>query len=92
MALTERVHLTFRGRVQGVGFRWFVRELAQRMRVSGWVRNLPGGDVEAQAEAEPEVLRRFVSAVRGGPGYARVDEFEQRGVPAQDDREPFAIV
>lgn len=62
-----------RGRVQGVGFRWFVQEAATRAGATGWVRNLPDGDVEALVEGEPEVVARVEAALRTGPRAARVD-------------------
>jgi len=64
------------GRVQGVGFRWFTREAADREGVHGWVRNLPDGRVEANAEGDADALERFERALRHGPRGARVDEVE----------------
>ncbi|MGH9442115.1 MAG: acylphosphatase [Thermoanaerobaculia bacterium] len=60
------------GRVQGVGFRHFVRTQGRRMNVAGWVRNLPDGRVEAEATAEEDVLALFESALRSGPPLAAV--------------------
>jgi len=68
------VHMIVRGRVQGVGFRFFVRGQASVMGVAGWVKNLPDGSVEIHAEAEREVLEKFVEKVRRGPVFAHVDE------------------
>ena len=62
------------GRVQGVGFRWFTREAAQREGVTGWVRNLPDGSVEAFVEGENEAVTRVERALRRGPGGARVED------------------
>jgi acylphosphatase len=62
-----------RGRVQGVGFRWFVQEAATRAGVTGWVRNLPDGDVEALVEGETSAVARVEAALRSGPRSARVD-------------------
>lgn len=64
------------GRVQGVGFRWFVREQAQEIGVAGWVKNLPDGSVEAAAEGTPPQLDRFESILRQGPPSARVEGVE----------------
>ena len=64
------------GRVQGVGFRWFTREAADREGVHGWVRNLPDGRVEANAEGDADALERFERALRHGPRGARVDDVE----------------
>jgi acylphosphatase len=62
------------GRVQGVGFRYFVREAAERDGISGWVCNLPDGRVEAFAEGDQDALQRFERHVRQGPPAARVDQ------------------
>jgi acylphosphatase len=64
------------GRVQGVGFRWFVETTASREGVHGWVRNLPDGRVEASAEGDAEAIERFERALRHGPPAARVDDVE----------------
>ncbi|HMF93639.1 MAG TPA: acylphosphatase [Vicinamibacterales bacterium] len=69
------------GRVQGVGFRFFTQEAAEREGVHGWVRNLPDGRVEAQAEGDAEALERFERALRRGPRGARVDEVDVDSLP-----------
>jgi acylphosphatase len=61
------------GRVQGVGFRYFVQAAAAREGLRGWVRNLPGGAVEALAEGDADALERFETQLRQGPSTARVD-------------------
>jgi acylphosphatase len=61
------------GRVQGVGFRYFAQDAALREGVTGWVRNLPGGEVEALVEGEAEAVARVERALRSGPRGARVD-------------------
>jgi len=60
-----------RGRVQGVGFRFFVRELAAAMGVRGWVRNRADGSVEIHAEGDRETLVQFIEKIEQGPrlGY-----------------------
>jgi acylphosphatase len=81
------------GRVQGVGFRWFVREAARRRLLSGWVRNRPDGSVEIAAEGEGDALAAFVAAVRVGPAGAAVAE--ARELPGEDIGampKPFAIL
>ena len=60
------------GRVQGVGFRFFTREAALREGMTGWVRNLPDGRVEAWVEGE--AVTRVERAMRSGPAGARVEE------------------
>lgn len=61
-----------RGRVQGVGFRWFVQETALREGTTGWVRNVVDGSVEALVEGDQEAVANVERAIRMGPRGARV--------------------
>ena len=63
-----------RGRVQGVGFRYFTQAAAARAGLSGWVRNNPDGTVEIAAAGEVDALERLEQQVRHGPPGARVDQ------------------
>lgn len=63
--MSERVKIVFEGRVQGVGFRFTTASVASRFAVTGFVQNLPDGDVLVEAEGTKEELERFLAAVRG---------------------------
>ena len=65
-----------RGRVQGVGFRFHVRERAALDGLAGWVRNAEDGSVEAEAEGEREAVDRFERALRQGPAGSRVESVD----------------
>mgnify|MGYP001615963734 CR=1 FL=1 len=65
-----------RGRVQGVGFRWFVQEKAQSLGLSGWVRNLGDGSVELEASGPKGGLKSLISALEQGPSSARIEAVE----------------
>jgi acylphosphatase len=87
------VRVRVRGRVQGVGFRWYVREAAQRAGLAGFVRNLPDGDVEIAASGDDAALEDFLKAVKRGPPGARVETFERAPLADADGlARPFAIV
>ena len=62
------------GRVQGVGYRFHARDAAAREGLRGFVRNLPDGRVEVEAEGDGDAVRRFERALRQGPPAGRVDE------------------
>jgi acylphosphatase len=64
------------GRVQGVGFRFFAEAAAAREGLHGWVRNLPDGRVEIEAEGEAEAIERFERNMRQGPPGARVSDVQ----------------
>jgi acylphosphatase len=66
-----------RGRVQGVGFRWFVEREAHILQVAGWVRNNHDGSVEVLAMGTREQLAGLRSRLQEGPRAARVDHIEE---------------
>ena len=71
------VHLQVEGMVQGVGFRWFVREEARRLGLSGWVRNRDDGSVELVASGPSDALSAIRDAVRRGPPGAVVSQVRE---------------
>lgn len=73
------------GRVQGVGFRFFAQRTASRLGLSGWVRNLPDGGVEAEAQGDPDSVSAFESALRQGPRGALVAYFEPTEISDEPD-------
>ena len=79
------------GRVTGVGFRYFAQDAARREGLTGFVRNLPDGRVEALAEGDEESLTRFERALRRGPSRARVEHVEIDHLPAAGTYLNFAI-
>ena len=89
--MTVRWHLLIKGRVQGVGFRWFTRDTAERFRLSGWVRNLMSGEVEAEVEGSPETLKQFVAELATGLPYARVSDIRKVEIPVKKDKSAFGI-
>jgi acylphosphatase len=70
------------GRVQGVGFRYFIQDTARREGITGYVRNLSDGRVEAVAEGDDESLRRLEVALRRGPSHARVEGVDVDVIPS----------
>ena len=75
-----------RGRVQGVGYRYFVMREANGLGVSGFARNLPDGSVEVVAEAADDVLGRFEDRLRQGPSFATVSALDRSAIPARGDQ------
>jgi acylphosphatase len=67
------LHFLIQGRVQGVGFRWFVHREASELDLRGWVRNTEDGDVEVLASGSPEELAELRASLRRGPRGSRVD-------------------
>lgn len=77
-------HFLIKGKVQGVGFRYFTREAAISMNLEGWVRNLVDGDVECVVCGKPQTLEIFETSLRQGPALSRVQSVNKRELAAQD--------
>ena len=68
--------LSIRGRVQGVGFRYFMNRAARDLHVTGWVRNRSDGSVEAVVAGTPDAVHAIIECARRGPSHATVTECE----------------
>jgi acylphosphatase len=91
MADRARVHLVVSGRVQGVAVRAYTVDEAHRLHVAGWVRNLPDGRVEAEAEGERASLEALVAWCREGPPSAHVEGVATTWSAYRGDLGPFSI-
>lgn len=81
-----------RGRVQGVGFRWFVVRNAEELGVTGTVRNRSDGTVEAVLQSDSETaLESMIERIRMGPSSARVEDVAVEAVEADRDFETMSI-
>ena len=79
------------GRVQGVGFRWFVEKEARAIGIGGWVRNTDDGTVEVLASGTEEQLRRLRRSLQQGPRAARVDQVQEFEEDQQMSESTFRI-
>ncbi|HET7746263.1 MAG TPA: acylphosphatase [Vicinamibacteria bacterium] len=74
-----------RGRVQGVGYRYFVMRQADALGVAGFARNLPDGGVEVVAEGEDAALAALEERLREGPSFAAVSDLQRQPIPPRGD-------
>ncbi|HTW58212.1 MAG TPA: acylphosphatase [Terriglobales bacterium] len=88
---TEGRRYVVRGRVQGVGFRWFVEREAHILGIVGWVRNNHDGSVEVLAQGTRDQLSGLHARLREGPRAARVDAVEVADAKAVDGLNSFRI-
>ncbi|MBX9767970.1 MAG: acylphosphatase [Bdellovibrionales bacterium] len=79
------------GRVQGVGFRFHTFQKASSLGVVGWVRNLPDGRVEVQAQASDSIMAELIRWLHAGPPAARVDAVSVRDLPSGGVFQTFEI-
>jgi acylphosphatase len=75
---TSRVAAVVHGVVQGVGFRWFVQQMATRLDLVGWTANRPDGSVEVVVEGPSDDVEAFVEALHSGPPGALVSHVDVR--------------
>jgi len=89
--MKRRVRFQVTGRVQGVAFRATARDAAHRLGLRGFVRNLPSGAVEGEAEGEASAVDAFLALCQLGPPGARVDHFTVDDVTLGGALPPFEI-
>lgn len=86
-----RLHVLVDGRVQGVGFRYFVQEIANSLNLTGWVRNTDEGKVEVTAEGSRQLLEKLLIALQRGPHMAYVSEVKETWSTATGEFTYFTI-
>ncbi|MCS7049853.1 MAG: acylphosphatase [Verrucomicrobiae bacterium] len=90
--MRKRVQVYYAGRVQGVGFRYSVRELACGYEVTGYVRNLPDGRVELVAEGEESEVQAFLDAIQASHLASYIRQVTANWGPTEDRFKRFEIV
>ncbi len=86
-----QLHAIVEGRVQGVGFRYFVQEAAVALELTGWVRNRWEGTVEVLAEGDKASLDDLVRALRRGPRSGNVTHLQEDWQPASGEFTSFSV-
>ncbi len=85
-------HLLIKGRVQGVSFRFFTKSRAEKYKISGWVRNLSDGRVEALVQGELENLSKLMKDLDKGPLLAKVETITAQKIDLQESLSQFSIL
>lgn len=79
------------GRVQGVGFRFFVQSNAKTFGITGWVKNMSDGSVTMELQGEPETVERLIAKIKKGNDWIKVTNFEESDLPVVAGENKFAI-
>ncbi len=85
------LHCIVTGRVQGVWFRGWVREMARDLKIKGWVRNKRDGAVELVAQGDEERLRKLRAMLEAGPPMSRVDAVREQWVELDEEFSRFEV-
>lgn len=89
--MTSRVHVVISGRVQGVWFRATTKQKAERLGLTGWVRNTYDGNVEAVFEGEENSVQEMLDWCRHGPPLSKVDNVEVKNESPTNGFDSFSI-
>ena len=83
--------IVIKGRVQGVGFRYYTKKNADALGICGWVKNRQDGSVEVLAEAEGDQLDKFIGQLRQGPSSAVVESLKKEPTEQKSEGNGFFI-
>lgn len=86
----KRFLIILKGRVQGVGCRYFVCNIAAKYKLTGYVRNLENGDVEIKVQGESEQLDKFLAEVIKGDRFIRINDYAIKGIPLVEGETKFS--
>ena len=86
-----RQQFRVKGQVQGIGYRFFVVQAAQKLSLTGWVRNCSNGDVECEVQGKKEAIEIFVRHLETGHTFARVENIFKEPIPDRSKEEGFDI-
>ena len=82
----KRLHFVVTGRVQGVGFRYYCQEQAEKLGLTGYARNMTDGSVEIEVEGESGRIEEFANAIARGPRAAKVENVVRDAREVKGDR------
>ncbi|OUS29236.1 acylphosphatase [Gammaproteobacteria bacterium 45_16_T64] len=89
--MKKRIHAIVSGRVQGVYYRASTQKQAKRLGLSGWVQNLPNGNVEFEAEGNTDIVDQLIDWAHEGPALAKVTEVIVSTQPLNGTEQEFSV-
>lgn len=89
MAVQFEIKIT--GRVQGVGFRYFVEKKAAELNITGWVKNMPDRSVVVMAQGDEKDMNTFIDYLRIGPTMAKVEDVSKNRMPEPENFSSFQV-
>ncbi len=87
----ERVYLKIHGKVQGVGYRYYVQKHANEFGLTGWVQNQPDGTVDAEFQGSSENIEEMINHCFVGPGMAEVSHIDKESIPVKEEEHAFRV-
>lgn len=87
----KRFYVLFKGRVQGVGFRWTLVTIAHKYSITGYCKNKENGDVEAQIQGNKDNLDAFMKEILMAKTYIRIDDYAIKEIDIKEDERSFEV-
>lgn len=87
----KRFYIVFKGRVQGVGFRWTLINIAQKYNITGFCRNLDNGDVDLEIQGKSDNLDAFLKETLEAKRYIRIDDYSIKSINIVEDERIFDV-
>ncbi len=87
----KRIHAKVTGRVQGVFYRASTRDVAKSLGLTGWVKNMPDGSVELEAQGPEDKIEKLIVWLNQGPPYSRVENVSVTELPAKEEEGDFVV-
>lgn len=87
-----RYNIIVSGRVQGVGFRYFVQALANKLDLKGWVKNLDNGNVQMELQTKEDNLDLIIDKLKKGNGFSKISDLKIKVVEEVDNNNNFKIL
>lgn len=81
----KRYYIVFKGRVQGVGFRWFAQQTATKLGITGWVRNLDNGNVDCEVQGTQAQVDKFIQDLKNANRWIYIASYSMKQIPVQAD-------
>lgn len=91
MNVKKRAHAVVRGSVQGIGYRYFALKHARDLGLTGWVKNLPTGEVELEIEGEDQAIGNYIKVLQTKHPWARVSDVEMNWLEYSGEFQNFEI-
>ena len=90
--MNKRCHILISGKVQGVYYRAYAKTNAEKVRVTGYVKNMPDGRVEVVAEGDEFDVLSFIQFIRSGPPSSVIEGFDVEWLPASGEFKDFQVL
>lgn len=88
----KRYYVVFSGNVQGVGFRWTIKNVANKLGYTGWVRNMDNGHVEAEIQGEDVSFALLIETIQNNSYWIKITDYSCKEIPIEEHEHSFEVI